>query len=103
MFVRHFAYCVLCALFFVKLSKSFSTSLHQSRILIYKSRIVSSSPFFKYNSRSFSPNNLLAKNPLDIFTSCHSLISELATFRSEEHTSELQSRPHLVCRLLLEK
>src|SRR5690554_3451950 len=24
-------------------------------------------------------------------------------FRSEEHTSELQSRPHLVCRLLLEK
>src|SRR3989442_8015007 len=25
------------------------------------------------------------------------------TGRSEEHTSELQSRPHLVCRLLLEK
>src|SRR5436305_15217210 len=27
----------------------------------------------------------------------------LAVGRSEEHTSELQSRPHLVCRLLLEK
>src|SRR5690554_7548199 len=27
----------------------------------------------------------------------------LAGARSEEHTSELQSRPHLVCRLLLEK
>src|SRR3989442_11793294 len=27
----------------------------------------------------------------------------LETRRSEEHTSELQSRPHLVCRLLLEK
>src|SRR5690554_1799706 len=27
----------------------------------------------------------------------------LARTRSEEHTSELQSRPHLVCRLLLEK
>src|SRR5215813_15513112 len=26
-----------------------------------------------------------------------------AKSRSEEHTSELQSRPHLVCRLLLEK
>src|SRR5690554_6962726 len=26
-----------------------------------------------------------------------------ASIRSEEHTSELQSRPHLVCRLLLEK
>src|SRR3989442_7741966 len=35
-------------------------------------------------------------------------LSELAarsrlSKRSEEHTSELQSRPHLVCRLLLEK
>src|SRR2546422_5685972 len=29
--------------------------------------------------------------------------SGLATERSEEHTSELQSRLHLVCRLLLEK
>src|SRR5690554_7581943 len=28
---------------------------------------------------------------------------QLGKFRSEEHTSELQSRPHLVCRLLLEK
>src|SRR5690554_7273529 len=28
---------------------------------------------------------------------------KLAEGRSEEHTSELQSRPHLVCRLLLEK
>src|SRR3989442_10677074 len=26
-----------------------------------------------------------------------------SSVRSEEHTSELQSRPHLVCRLLLEK
>src|SRR6266498_6057052 len=32
-----------------------------------------------------------------VFTSCS------AWQRSEEHTSELQSRPHLVCRLLLEK
>src|SRR5690554_7788718 len=28
---------------------------------------------------------------------------DLVDLRSEEHTSELQSRPHLVCRLLLEK
>src|SRR3989442_12731164 len=31
--------------------------------------------------------------------SLHPLVKK----RSEEHTSELQSRPHLVCRLLLEK
>src|SRR5690625_5590283 len=29
--------------------------------------------------------------------------TENIIFRSEEHTSELQSRGHLVCRLLLEK
>src|SRR3989442_10818580 len=29
--------------------------------------------------------------------------SAARAWRSEEHTSELQSRPHLVCRLLLEK
>src|SRR5207253_8674198 len=32
---------------------------------------------------------------------CHYVVKEKA--RSEEHTSELQSRGHLVCRLLLEK
>src|SRR5256884_4638747 len=35
-------------------------------------------------------------------TSAVPLLSALATERSEEHTSELQSRLHLVCRLLLE-
>src|SRR5690348_17411739 len=30
-------------------------------------------------------------------------LQPLGTFRSEEHTSELQSPVHLVCRLLLEK
>src|SRR5690554_347856 len=42
----------------------------------------------------------------EIINGTEELISELKEFgveRSEEHTSELQSRPHLVCRLLLEK
>src|SRR5690554_7491299 len=33
----------------------------------------------------------------------HILLVDDVIMRSEEHTSELQSRPHLVCRLLLEK
>src|SRR3989442_8832504 len=37
---------------------------------------------------------------LSALTKLQPLVSEE---RSEEHTSELQSRPHLVCRLLLEK
>src|SRR5437870_8677753 len=31
------------------------------------------------------------------------LSTKISLYRSEEHTSELQSRGHLVCRLLLEK
>src|SRR3712207_6851187 len=33
----------------------------------------------------------------------HEPLRAICTFRSEEHTSELQSRQYLVCRLLLEK
>src|SRR5690606_39352479 len=33
---------------------------------------------------------------------CQAQLRQLATARSEEHTSELQSRENLVCRLLLE-
>src|SRR5215208_2196633 len=47
--------------------------------------------------------------PISLTTTCclscrfSSARRTLATNRSEEHTSELQSRGHLVCRLLLEK
>src|SRR3989442_9459997 len=39
------------------------------------------------------PRNLFSQRPY----------RGINVWRSEEHTSELQSRPHLVCRLLLEK
>src|SRR2546422_4855453 len=47
---------------------------------------------------------LRRRSVADRFT-CDSMGRHLARFerRSEEHTSELQSRLHLVCRLLLEK
>src|SRR2546422_5459068 len=38
-----------------------------------------------------------------IFPTLYALTGGLILQRSEEHTSELQSRLHLVCRLLLEK
>src|SRR5687768_17662842 len=37
------------------------------------------------------------------FTAGYDIRTEAGLERSEEHTSELQSRLHLVCRLLLEK
>src|SRR5690554_7037519 len=47
---------------------------------------------------------LLAKSikPLPVVKEKEGKVYDAFT-RSEEHTSELQSRPHLVCRLLLEK
>src|SRR5207244_13331316 len=38
-----------------------------------------------------------------VLITCSIHSTELASTRSEEHTSELQSPDHLVCRLLLEK
>src|SRR5690606_33736990 len=40
---------------------------------------------------------------LDLEQVLHSIVDAAAALRSEEHTSELQSRENLVCRLLLEK
>src|SRR5215813_11031250 len=62
-------------------------------------------------NRTASSNNRDAARPAAISFEgppCHdgSARSNLCSTdakRSEEHTSELQSRPHLVCRLLLEK
>src|SRR5690625_6677474 len=52
---------------------------------------------FGLNTLIFSVTSLLA------ITGISDLSSPPSFKRSEEHTSELQSRGHLVCRLLLEK
>src|SRR5690554_1278478 len=54
----------------------------------------------RYND---SFHGLGGKIERDVFGSFNNFSLSMAYARSEEHTSELQSRPHLVCRLLLEK
>src|SRR2546422_5136652 len=71
------------------------------------------SPFFGMSFRMFShrlrkigmssPGMFLATGTRGSFTMPHSMASMSEKSRSEEHTSELQSRLHLVCRLLLVK
>src|SRR5690554_2388616 len=48
-------------------------------------------------------NTLLFANKTEKDIILHDEFRNMLHDRSEEHTSELQSRPHLVCRLLLEK
>src|SRR2546430_7911614 len=49
------------------------------------------------------PSNLIYDVEINGRTHRVELAREGQTFRSEEHTSELQSQSNLVCRLLLEK
>src|SRR3989442_3900484 len=66
---------------------------------------------FRFSSRTsstFSRVILASQGPILSTLSIAAAIIAVETLskldgRSEEHTSELQSRPHLVCRLLLEK
>src|SRR5690554_3008547 len=53
---------------------------------------------FKSNDTEGDKLRAIFNSQLQTFTNKPAIVS-----RSEEHTSELQSRPHLVCRLLLEK
>src|SRR2546429_6773438 len=67
------------------------------------------STLFPYTTLFRSSLSLLSRgsskqsNILSSGSQLHLACSNLASRRSEEHTSELQSRLHLVCRLLLEK
>src|SRR5258708_24781648 len=67
------------------------------------------SPIFRAKSRSRallqnSANEMRAAERLGNIARCDAPIGKCITIRrSEEHTSELQSPDHLVCRLLLEK
>src|SRR3712207_8540112 len=51
----------------------------------------------------FTAQHLRALSPPRCRATLIATVLETATRRSEEHTSELQSRQYLVCRLLLEK
>src|SRR5215813_15224778 len=66
-------------------------------------RLPPRSPLFPYTTLFRSPWMTLSDTVLRFMISFEPIVSPATAARSEEHTSELQSRPHLVCRLLLEK
>src|SRR3989442_3983414 len=65
-----------------------------------------SDPSFKPQMATRAPslsNSCAAASPIPLLPPVIRIFLFASLPRSEEHTSELQSRPHLVCRLLLEK
>src|SRR5690554_6074411 len=78
----------------------------KNAIVIGRSNIVGS-PMSILLARNNNPGNctvtLTHSRTKNLKELCLQADIIVAAIRSEEHTSELQSRPHLVCRLLLEK
>src|SRR5256886_7434356 len=79
---------------FRSLSRGFLTSIPSGSILYSQRRF--------FTARGASPSAIAVHT--STIPAVHVAISfHFITFRSEEHTSELQSQSNLVCRLLLEK
>src|SRR3712207_6901793 len=87
------------------------TTLFRSELgsKLYKQRAQLIEPIFgdtKHN-RGFTGfarrGRSAARTEWRLMATTHNLLKLHQHFRSEEHTSELQSRQYLVCRLLLEK
>src|SRR3712207_6871938 len=78
----------------------YTLSLHDALPICWRSPAVSRCPRCGSSSRRCAPTrSRTGSTPGSSPTRC----CRPTTGRSEEHTSELQSRQYLVCRLLLEK
>src|SRR5688572_30974377 len=81
------------------------TTLFRSRIIV-GTFVLSSGYYGKYYLKAHRVRELIKSELKNLFKKYDLLISPtvpVLPFRSEEHTSELQSQSNLVCRLLLEK
>src|SRR5690625_5370381 len=64
---------------------------------------ISTEPFFTFSTRDIVCSSVVLPQPFGPTIEVICPLGIVILKRSEEHTSELQSRGHLVCRLLLEK
>src|SRR5687768_18290004 len=83
--------------FFLMIRRPPRSTLFPYTTLFRSLRDFTNLDFMKYTSTVYNEAKV-ANKQIDYLN----IIQQLPT-RSEEHTSELQSRLHLVCRLLLEK
>src|SRR5690554_7663555 len=81
--------------------------LTEAKAQFEKANGIQENPVSKNNLAAIAGVNGDRQKAKDLLAEADGAGSEVSynkgVLRSEEHTSELQSRPHLVCRLLLEK
>src|SRR5690625_5161284 len=78
--------------------------LHQPRLLIMDEPLNGLDPMTVYTIKDYINDYIKKGNSVLMSTHMMDVAESFCShIRSEEHTSELQSRGHLVCRLLLEK
>src|SRR5690625_6489751 len=82
---------------------SVSTATIQKGIRAHSGRIVIRAPIGSASMAEFRSASEPASSSPKITSTIGAAAPPRVFHRSEEHTSELQSRGHLVCRLLLEK
>src|SRR3712207_8196751 len=70
---------------------------------LFRSNIISLMIAIMENGEEYVFSKVGVETTSEMFNSIISLETKSCDKRSEEHTSELQSRQYLVCRLLLEK
>src|SRR5690554_7466065 len=78
-------------------------SCHQSMAAVGRRKNSSRLAAMTSGKRGFWPMVKAIRHMIQAFPLVREAAEAGNYARSEEHTSELQSRPHLVCRLLLEK
>src|SRR5438105_7602151 len=81
----------------------FLTTRRPPRSTLFPYTTLFRSELDEYGYGSGSPGSLVRKTTTSYASLGNNINDRPASVRSEEHTSELQSRVDLVCRLLLEK
>src|SRR5690606_40500615 len=84
-------------------STDFGESIRHVSAFAALAEYAESSPYNEMDLKIKGGNGMLIEKMADAVGRENILLNHAVTRRSEEHTSELQSRENLVCRLLLEK
>src|SRR5690606_13002603 len=82
---------------------TYTNKIKDKKVLLFTARYINEKTPQQYQINQFIYEDLFSENADNIKQTSQNKMQYVGFERSEEHTSELQSRENLVCRLLLEK